>query len=729
MPSRPVDLIFPLKGIDETWAFGRQPEGTTPDCLNVIPFDSLESRARGGQRWGTSKYYSDLHNGANALQRMTSIALSAATSDTSITDTFTQGNGVLDDTNWYPLEYDGQAIKLKVSAILPRVAGNELIFDETDDLYCGAVHKVADSSVSPNYEVSIDVTWSLDETSATIRVGFWLRATTTFPANVNQFEWVYIRADRDFGPLYTFTVVVGDNLTQVAMTPGSDDYLDPTWWTTARTLKVVVTGNLFELYVGDTLLGSDTVTDLPANTAVGFWMDTFFSFISEVTVDNFVFESIASESSRDYQIIAVSDGDVYTGRPSESLTLATDGENVVSTTGRVGLQSAFAKVYACDGVNANYSVWTASTNTVATWTPSGGTLPVSGTTGARYIALYRGRIVLSGLITDPHNWFMSAAGDPLDWDYGATVTAIMAVAGNSTNAGKCPDIVTCLAPYSDDLMFIGGDHTLWLMRGDPADRGRIDNISYQTGISGPDAYTFDPNGIFYFFGSGTIWRMSSGSVPEPLSRNRMDTTFGAIDLTANTVHLAWDNVRRGLFIFVVPKVEGATTAYFWDQRTDGFWPISFPNAQGPTTVLAFDGDNPDDNALLLGGWDGYIRQIDSSATDDDGTAVSSYVLYPPIVSGGPLQNIRLTRTLAVLDTSSDDVILTAYAEDTPQKAIASSTVRFAKTLEAGRTTFLNRVAGNAIVLKLSNAVDETTWAIENLVVNIEPIGRTRKNQL
>lgn len=728
MPAEPMEFIYPLKGIDENWAFGRQPEGTTPDALNVIPFDSLDSRARGGQRWGLSKYYVALHNGANAIQQMTSLALST-TPAAPVVDTFTQANGVLDDTDWYPLEYDGPALKLKVSATYPRVVSNKLIFDETDGVsYCAAVHKSAVIAFS-HYEVSADITVSVDETESSVTAGFFARATTTFPAFINQFIWTTIRIYRATGPTYTIDVSVASNtLAGIAMTPGSGDYLDPAWWTTARKLKLVVSGNLFSLYVEDQLLHSAVNTDLPTFTAVGVQMNATSSYDAEVTFDNFSFRNV-SESSRDYKLIAVSGGDVYTGRPSEILAAATDGTDVVNTTGRVGAQSAFAKTYFCDGVNANYSLWTASNNTVTAWTPTGGTLPVSGADGARYIALYRGRIVLSGLIDDPHNWFMSAAGDPLDWDYGATVSATMAVAGNNTDAGYCPDIITCLAPYSDDLMIIGGDHTLWMMRGDPADRGRIDNISYQTGISGPDAYVFDPNGIFYFFGSGTIWRMVAGGAPEPLSRNRMDRTFGSIDLANNTVHLAWDNIRHGLHIFVRPSESGATTHYFWDERTDGFWKISYQNDQGPTTVYAFDGDDPGDNAILLGGWDGYIRQIDPAATNDDGTAISSYVIYPPIALGGPLRNTRINYITAVLDTESDDVVLTVYAEDTVQKAIEASTIRFARTLSAGRTTILNRIAGNAIMLKLSNSVDEKTWAIENLIANAEVIGHTRKNQL
>ena len=735
MPSKPMELIFPLKGVNDGWGFGNQPEGTCPDALNVVPVDTLDSRIRGGQRWGTTKYYTALHNGANALQGMTLIAESTDTV-ADVTDTFTQANGVLDNTNWYPAMYDAYP-NVDDSGTRPVISGNKIVHNNTTvpgGLAAFALHKTAVEVPGVPIELSADVSFEIQDDTEweTVDFGFVFRAPSgaTMPFNVSTlnrvfFKWSNYADQTEKLDLY----INGASSIGFVGVPGAGNYTDPAWWGTARNIKVSLTGNTYTFSVAGTTLGSVTVATNAGQVVVGLYVSKSDALDNEVTMDNFKVETNVSSSSRIYKLITVSGGDVYVGSPPGTLLAATDGANAVITSGRVGMQSAFGKIYFCDGVNANYSVLDLSTDTVAAWTPTDGTLPTSGTDAARYIALYRGRLVLSGLVSDPHNWFMTEAGDPLDIDYGATVSEIMAVAGNNTDAGYCPDIITCLAPYSDDMMFIGGDHTLWLMRGDPASRGRIDNISYQTGISGPDAYTFDPNGIFYFFGQGTIWRMSAGGVPEPLSRNRMDIAFNAIDLTTNTVHLAWDNVRHGLHIFVVPSASGATTHYYWDERTDGFWKISYPNDHGPTTVLAFDGDNPDDNALLLGGWDGYIRYIDPSVKNDDGVKISSHVLYPPIMAGGPLRNTRINGITAILDTKSDDVILTVYAEDTIQRAIEASTIRFARTISAGRTRILNRVAGNAIMLKLSNSVDETTWAIENLIANVEILGRTRKNQL
>ncbi len=820
MPAKRMDLTFPLRGINDAWAFGEQPEGTTPDASNVTPFDSLDSRARGGQRPGLSKYFEDQHNGSAALQRMTTVT-AVGDSGSSSSYAFTQGDGLLDDTQWYPLEFATGPSRYIVSATEPAVSGNAILRSEgdNDNRATIGIYKTL-RSTSSTYTVSVDVSITLGTAAGIDEVqgiaGLVVRSNGLPPITDDDFvetEVTIRRLNNTGDPLYEIHYAINRNFSATFdMTLGSDDYLDPTWWETARTLELAVSGNVMTLSVEGTFLMSQAVPDLSGNTFVGFRAKVLGptgASTAAITVDNFVIVNSASESGRSYKLVTVSGGDVYAGLPPGVLSAATDGTNVVATSGRVDMQTAFGKIYFADGDPFHYRYFDNLDDTVKLWTTTvtnslpcdatagnpayaiasatpatekityagdlsgvmanGDWIKISDSTGndgiysvfsvvysdptttvtvrqditdatadgtfqlcdlgCNIVKLYRGRLVLAGLASDPQNWFMSAVARAFDFDYGATPSATMAVAGNNTDAGKCPDIITCLAPYSDDLMFIGGDHTLWLMRGDPADKGRIDNISYQTGISGPDAYAFDPNGVFYFFGRGTIWRMSIEGSPEPLSRNRMDQAFGAIDLTTHTVHMAWDNVRHGLFMFVVPSGAGATTHYYWDERTDSFWKIAFPNAQGPTTAFAFDGDRPDDNALLLGGWDGYIRQVDPSATNDDGTAISSYVYYPIISVGGSLRNTLVNSITTVLDTNSDAVTLTAYAEDTPQKALESTTPRFVRTLPAGRTRIVNRVAGNAIALKLSNSVDETTWAIENLIVTAKATGLTRKNQL
>jgi len=844
MPTEPLELIFPLRGINDNWAFGRQPEGTTPDCLNVVPFDPLDSRARGGQRWGLSKYITDAFNGTEAIQGIRqAIAYSSSSgfSETfsevlpvctmtiatpcvltvlgtayatalpcTFTTTGTLPTGLVVGTIYYLRGTGANTYNLYTTAAYATAggatgridttgaqAGVHTIHASSENVYMTAnpnyYHYYAIqtgnlwiSAVTPETAITVQSVYKSDtlETDSAeshavhhvsktavptgdLYVSFKHTWTETSPASITRDFGVVLRGDRATGDGYLLrfrtparltgagdywwvTFYRKDAGTSTTLNGGHDQllfniqntsgyYVLPfqTLWSDTIHIEIRTSGNDIYVYANGVLvtyfLGE--FSQFTDHTEVGFISDyTGFPTSYAARVDDFIVRSATETagSSRTNRIVVVSGGNVYDGNKTDGKTLVTNGAGAMSATGRIGMQPAYGKMYFCDGVASHYKVYDTLSRTITAWTPTDGALPIGDTDptkACKIIALYRGRIVMAGLEEEPHNWYMSAAGNPLDWDYGATPSATMAVAGNNTAAGKCPDIITCLAPYSDDLMIIGGDHTLWVMRGDPADRGRIDNISYKTGIAGPEAFAFDPNGIFYFFGAGTLWRMAPNGVPESLSQNRMDTVFGGIDTSASTVQLVWDTVRHGLHIFFTPTTSGSATHYYWDERTDGFWKITYPNAQGPTAVCAYDGDSPNDNAVLLGGWDSYVRYVDPTVKTDDSTTISSYVLYPPIAAGGSLNNTRINGITTVLDTDSNDIVLTAYAEDTVQRVIEATTIRFARTLSAGRTTLLNRVAGNAIMFRLSNSVDDTTWAIESLMANVETTGRTRKNQL
>lgn len=51
-----MKIRFPLQGIDKGRATSDQPEATSPDMNNMRPYDTLDNRARGGQRPGLDKW-------------------------------------------------------------------------------------------------------------------------------------------------------------------------------------------------------------------------------------------------------------------------------------------------------------------------------------------------------------------------------------------------------------------------------------------------------------------------------------------------------------------------------------------------------------------------------------------------------------------------------------------------------------------------------------------------
>jgi len=496
----------------------------------------------------------------------------------------------------------------------------------------------------------------------------------------------------------------------------SGDWKDTDVWASGVEVKAVMDGIVIKLYLDDVLMGTQNFASYPvSNTFAGFVINKSDHASNSVTMDLFTVTNSLPISGREPTIVAVSDGSVYHGDATD-FDLATDGGDILDTAvERVRMTNLFGKVYLVDGTS--YYVFDNATTTVSVWTPSNGdVLPISGANTARIITTYRGRIVLAGVVGDAQNWFMSAAGDPLDWDYGATQSAIMAVAGNESVAGKCPDIITCLASASDDLMIIGGDHTLWMMRGDPASGGRIDNISNSTGIIGPDAFAYDSTGTLYFFGSGVVWRMTPDGQLTPLSRNRMDRTFGAIDATSNTVKLAWDTIRQGLHIFVTPTVEGTTQHYWWDARTNSFWIDEYPAFMNPTSVAIFDADNPSDRAILLGGWDGYIRQEDPSANDDDGTTINSRVKFGPMTPGSVHQNARISRIITVLGSDSNPVDLHVYVAQSPEQVVAATTPVWAKEITSISRYSIPRIGGNSVLFEFENDSYSAAWVTGTVYV-------------
>ena len=59
-----MKVPFPLQGIDKGRSTSEQPMATSADLNNVRPYDTLDNRARGGQRPGLDKKYAQQIGGA-----------------------------------------------------------------------------------------------------------------------------------------------------------------------------------------------------------------------------------------------------------------------------------------------------------------------------------------------------------------------------------------------------------------------------------------------------------------------------------------------------------------------------------------------------------------------------------------------------------------------------------------------------------------------------------------
>ncbi len=426
-------------------------------------------------------------------------------------------------------------------------------------------------------------------------------------------------------------------------------------------------------------------------------------------------------------LVAVSQGNVYTSNDRSTWTTATNNTGAtpaLNFTGVVRSAPNNQRLYFADGVN--YAYYDPSTDSVERWTATAGALPVDSLGNApRLICTWRGRTVVSGLLFDPHNWFMSAVNDPHDWDYGPEeTTSSQAVAGNNAPQGLVGDVVTSLCPYNDDVLVFFGDHSVYVMAGDPLAGGQIDLVTDAIGGTFGTCWAKDGYGNLYFLSNKLgLYRWTPGQQPQRISQP-VEQLLRDIDTGDVVSRLAWNDREQGLHVFLSRGSEPSTdTHLFWEERTGAWWPDTFgDNDHNPVCCCVYDGNDADDRVVLIGSWDGYVRSIDRSATDDDGTVIQSYVFLGPITSKN-LDDLLLKEIQGVLGEESGSVTWAVHVGDTAEEAL-SSTAILTGTLSASRNlTMPVRRSGHAIYVKLSSS---SAWSMEQIRAVVSGKGKVRR---
>lgn len=435
-----------------------------------------------------------------------------------------------------------------------------------------------------------------------------------------------------------------------------------------------------------------------------------------------------SSSGRVVTLVAVSAGSVSVLNPGQASWTAainaTGKATPLVTSGLVRSAPNNQKLWFADGTN--YCFYDPAINTVSAWVASAGSLPVDSAGNApRLICTWRGRTVVSGLLLDPQNWFMSAIADPTNWNYfPVPIVPTQAIAGNNSPFGLIGDVVTTLIPYSDDVLIFGGDHTIYQLNGDPLSGGQLDLITDSIGMAWGIPWCKGPDGTLYFVSNRTgIFMMMPGQPPQRISQ-AIEQLLTPIDTGSSTIRLIWDDRFQGLHVFVTPTaVQSAATHFFWEQRTGAWWTDTFAlNTLNPLTVTVFDGNLPGDRRPLIGSWDGYVRFIDPTAGTDDGTPIQSSVLIGPLLT--PNQDEMLLKDLqALLGETSGEVNYAVHVGSTAEQALANTPVETG-AWEAGRNpvSFI-RSAGHAVYVQLSAT---NAWAMEAIRARIATQGKVRQ---
>lgn len=336
------------------------------------------------------------------------------------------------------------------------------------------------------------------------------------------------------------------------------------------------------------------------------------------------------------------------------------------------------------------------------------------------MAVWGGRIVLSGLGTDPNNIFMSAVGDPFNWDYSPEVQTVQqAVAGNVTSGyGKNIDIVTALIPYTDDILLIGGSHSIRKFMGNPAEGGVNISVTDITGIAHGAAWCQSPEGVIYFFGSrGGVYKIEpDGGIPSRITALTIDERLSEINLNNNVVSLLWDDRAIAVRVYITPKDGSETTHYVWDVRNEAWWPFSYSNnSHNPLAIHLLSGGSAAERRVLEYGQDGYVRMVDVDATSDDGEPIESHVYF------GPFSQTMLTEIEATLSEQSGNVSWSICSASSLERALDIKPRNGGRFRKGRNPSQWPRAYIEEGYLRLSAT---GCWAMEKLIAGMEQASDT-----
>jgi hypothetical protein len=745
MPSNGVTIKAPVKGVDKQAAWGERDADYAIDAMNVLPYD-LDGRKRIVQRPGTSLLFGTPLADTVKLLAQTTVPVdptSKVPDITTLLDPFTDpdGTGLMLSTTY------GQYWSTHRNVVYPgldqgqdqttfwRIVDNRAHpLDPANYIHTAVLHTgttnvfnstglnlspvLLDGYLGDTYTLKAKVKFSSTNSSLQAGLGFVTRVNHNSFSSLSQIadDTVYVMVNTHHVAIYRGN---NSNLGSYLFSPSLNASVE-------HDLELRVVAGVYNVYVDGVLrltVTPPTKTSI-YNDNVGLYAN---GGNSNDYIDNFQLLTIKQRTAyRQTNLIAVGGTSVYVGT-KESLPLATGGSGVV--TGKATPQFAYSagKGYMVDGTNTlQVDIAAAS---VSTLTATAGSIP----TGCTLAALYRDRLVLAAPYANPHLFYASRAGTASDFDYSQTDPAA-AFAGNASTAGHIGDPLTALMPAGDDMLYLGGDHTLHVIRGDPADGGSIDLVSDAIGVLGPNAWCKAPDGTIYFLGPGGIYKLAGNTPPELVTGGNWNEYFRQLDRGGAYFSMVWDRDKHGLYLFVTP-LSGQGTHLWYDARNGGLWPIQYPGLWGPYSALVYDGDAPGDRVTLLGGQAGYLFRMYDTDGGDNGNAINSYVYIGPFTDNDLSEqtaewfDVILGEPASFHTTGDWQVNVTVQSGQTPQEAYAAPKLSMTRNYlnKAGRQTrWRQRIRGNSFVVKLWNDQANQTWAFERIVGMFLPSGTVRR---
>lgn len=379
----------------------------------------------------------------------------------------------------------------------------------------------------------------------------------------------------------------------------------------------------------------------------------------------------------------------------------------------------------------HYYVYDPHNGTAGRWRArSGGQIPPR----AMFLERFGARIIVAGLADRRSGLAMCKYDDPYNWDFdpqGDSPLTVAAISSELSNLGDFPDIITCVSSFRDDLCLVGGDKSIALMRGDPAQGGKFDELVKGIGVAFGRARCWTPDGTFWWITQqAEFYRMRLGENPERLSDHVQRRLSNSLDFSTARPELYYDPNERS--IRILQCVNGNPSALYthWTYELDTgdlvgpMWPDTYGTKEvQPATGCLVDGDSANDRKFVVGCGDGWIRAFTRTAQTDDGVRIASEAFcHMPFDNKAPMQAL-FTELEIVMALDQYDAQYEFYAT---QDAKDFGAARVAGFLKPGRN-MLSRVrrAGRYCGVLIKGSEVGQKWALGTISVNAEATADVR----
>jgi len=360
--------------------------------------------------------------------------------------------------------------------------------------------------------------------------------------------------------------------------------------------------------------------------------------------------------------------------------------------------------------------------------------------------LFHGRNFVSGNPDSQQNWYASRLGNPWDFSYASNDVGSPVAGHNAQSPGKVGDAIRSLVYVNKDYLVFGCANSLQYLQGDPARGGEIMSLTNATGIFGANSYCFDNNGIMYFWGTvGGLWRTTIPGTPECISAVPLPKLLKdeAADPSTHRITMGFDLDRFGILVCITKLSDGTNSNYWYDLRTEGFFPEDYPDECGVYSVFSYAANDTDYTDMLLGCKDGYIRKFDDDKKSDDigptDQAIDSYAIMGPVNLSDSNDRESVANAFNIVSAGgnsggsqgdSNDIAYSIYVGRTPSNVMENVSSGNAKlngtfTAPGYRKGQIKRrkVRGKSLAIKVGNSTVDETWSMESLEFNTRPVGR------